>query len=511
LASKELWASSGSVRTGIKRNTLFNLGGAVIPLTVSLVTVPIYLNRIGDARYGVIAVVWVLFGYFALFDFGLGRATTYHIARLKNSSPGDTERIFWTAFFANAIFGFFGAALLLLIGPSIFREILSVPPELQAETLAALPWLALAVPVLTMTSVAFSALEGQERFLSINVVAASTTILSQLAPLAWALWRGPDLFALIAAIVLSRLAGLTVAFLACFRLLPLTRVHYPDGVRFRTLIKYGGWITITGLLAPFLTTIDQLMISASLGARFVTYYAIPYNLANQISVLPQSLSRTLFPRFSMLEQDEGRQMAVEALLALAASLTPVIVFALGILRPFLRLWLGPSLAEISAPIGSVLLLGMWANGLAFIPFALLRGQGRPDLTAKFHLLELLPYILALWFGIKLAGLQGAAWAWTARVVADLLLLFVAARVFSRRCVLLIPTAVFILLAAFVSSLDITSTLWSVGVPALMTVASLAWSFFIAPDTLKREVRKFATRIAHLSSFTKGRMTERGPQ
>lgn len=510
MASGAPLANSVSVRTSIKRNTLFNFGGALIPIITSLVTVPIYLSRIGHARYGVIAVIWVLFGYFALFDFGLGRATTYYIARLKDSSPGDTESIFWTALFANAIFGLVGATLLLLVGPVIFGSIVKVPSELQAEALAALPWLALAVPVLTTTSVAFSALEGQERFLSVNIAGTFTTILSQLAPLAYVLWRGPDLSPLIGTIVLARLAGLGVAFLACFRLLPLTKVHYPDRLRFRALFKYGGWITITSLVAPFLTTVDHFMISASLGVRFVTYYAIPYNLANQISVLPQSLSRTLFPRFSMLEQDEARDMAVEALLTLAAIVTPIIVFAVGMLRPFLRLWLGPSLAEISAPVGSVLLLGMWANGLAFIPYVLLRGQGRPDLTAKFHLLELFPYILALWFGIRLAGLQGAAWAWTARVVVDFLLLFAAARVFSRRCILLIPTAVFVLLAGFMSSLDITSTVWSAGLVGLMTLTSLAWSFFIAPDALKNEIRLFATRVAHLNRFTQKRATEQEP-
>jgi len=500
-------ANSLQVTSSIKRNTLLNFGGALIPIAISLVTVPIYLDRIGEARYGVIAVIWVLFGYFALFDLGVGRATTYHIARLKDSSPHEAEMIFWTALFVNAIFGLLGATLLLAIGPAIFGHMLKVPSELQAETLAALPWLALAVPVLTVSSVAFSSLEGQERFLSINVAATFATILSQLAPLGYALWRGPDLSALIAAMVLARLAGLVVAIVACLRLLPVTKLRCPDGARVRALLKYGGWITVTSLLAPILTTVDQLMIGAVLGVRFVTYYTIPYNLASQVSVLPQSLSRTLFPRFSMLERDEARHMAVEALLTLAAILTPIIVFAMGMLRPFLRLWLGPSLAEISAPVGRILLLGVWANGLALIPYVLLRGQGRPDLTAKFHLLELLPYILALWLGMRVAGLHGAAWAWTGRVILDFLFLFVAARVWSPRTALLLPSAVFVLLASFISSLD-TNMLWSAGLVGLMTLVSLAWSLFIAPATLNSEIRKFATTLLHFNRLAKQRVMER---
>jgi O-antigen/teichoic acid export membrane protein len=95
----------------------------------------------------------------------------------------------------------------------------------------------------------------------------------------------------------------------------------------------------------------------------------------------------------------------------------------------LALWLGADFAQHSFRVLQWLALGVLINSLAQIPFALVQGAGRPDLTAKLHLIELPCYLLALWWLISSYGVEGAAIAWTARVVLDALMLFGLARRF----------------------------------------------------------------------------------
>jgi O-antigen/teichoic acid export membrane protein len=70
---------------------------------------------------------------------------------------------------------------------------------------------------------------------------------------------------------------------------------------------------------------------------------------------------------------------------------------------------------------------MLINSLINIPFSLIQGLGRPDLTAKFHLLELPIYVGMAWFLVGKFGIQGAALAWCLRVTLDAILIFWASQ------------------------------------------------------------------------------------
>ena len=72
------------------------------------------------------------------------------------------------------------------------------------------------------------------------------------------------------------------------------------------------------------------------------------------------------------------------------------------------MWLGADFARQSTRVMQWLALGVLLNGLAQVPSALMQGVGRPDLTAKLHLVELPPYLLAAWHLIGRRDRRGGA-------------------------------------------------------------------------------------------------------
>jgi O-antigen/teichoic acid export membrane protein len=107
-------------------------------------------------------------------------------------------------------------------------------------------------------------------------------------------------------------------------------------------------------------------------------------------------------------------------------LFPLVLGVILLAPELLRIWVGPEFAKNSSAVTRVLAVGVLINGVAHIPFVLVQGAGRPDLTGKLHLVELPLYVGLLWWLTAAYGLLGAAMAWTGRVTVDAVVLFAAA-------------------------------------------------------------------------------------
>ena len=73
------------------------------------------------------------------------------------------------------------------------------------------------------------------------------------------------------------------------------------------------------------------------------------------------------------------------------------------------------------------MFGYWANAFAVVPYSWMQGTGRPDLVTKVLLVQIPPYLLLLYAGMKGFGLIGCAAVFAFRCSADFVMMWWAAR------------------------------------------------------------------------------------
>ena len=475
------------------RSTLYNLLGAAVPLLVSIVTVPRYLHVIGVDRYGVLSIAWLLLGYFGLFDLGLGRATSFRIAALRDASPQARADTFVAALSVNAVVGCAGGAALWAAAYVFFRYMFKVDNALRPEIIASVPYLAASLPVATLTGVVTGALQGREKFFATNAVSIISTPFLQLLPLLTAIMTGPNLPLQIASALLVRIVTFLALAILCHLEIGKGQARRLARGEVPLLMKYGGWVTLTSIFGPVLVLADRFAIGAVLGAAAVATYTVAYQLVKQTAMLPSALTNALFPRLSAASPTQRSQLGEKATRALSSLMTLPVLFGIFLVDPFLRAWIGPALAEQASPVSRALLVGFWANAFALVPFSTLQAAGRPDLVTKVLIGEIPPHLISLFPAMRWFGALGAAWAVTARFIADYVLLaFVADRNFRGWRVLAINFVILCLAIWQTSIWKFDEPVWWVAA-SILTFAALVAAWLAAPGELRELLDRITRR------------------
>jgi O-antigen/teichoic acid export membrane protein len=476
----------------IRRHTFYNLVGQMAPLVVALATIPVFLQLIGEARYGVLVLVWLLVGYLGLFDLGLGPATAQRMAREGAGAEHRQRRadLFWTAVALSLGVGIVGALVAWPVAAHLFGGGLSIEASMRSEVLSALPWIALTVPVTTVCAALGGALQARHQFLELNIVNALGQIGAQVLPLLVAQQLGSNLSGLVLAVFAARLATMLALLVLCVRGVVDGLAPRWSMVAAADLLRFGGWVTVTAVVGPLMVVLDRFVIGALFGAKAVGQYTIPFQLAERVTVLSSALNAALLPRLAADAPQRGSQaLGQEALRALAVVLSPIIAACVLLVEPFLAWWLSAEFAAAAAPAARLLFVGFWINSLALVPFTELQARGRPDLVAKCHAAELLPYLLVLYAALAAFGLPGAAAAFGLRAAVDFVLLSHLAGRLGGALRLLWPPALMLaaaLLPGGWAQLSLAGQ-WLVGLVAFS--GTVMWSIGSAPPSLRALVSR----------------------
>ncbi|WP_026632563.1 flippase [Dyadobacter alkalitolerans] len=409
----------------LAQSVLWNLLGSGLPLAISIFTIPKLISGFGDDRFGLLTLIWAVIGYFSIFDFGMGRALTKLVSeKLGGPQAKELPDLIKTSLIIISLLGVL-AAVILLSTSSLITNTLKVSENLRIESINAIRVLALSVPLVVLQAALIGLLEAHRAFKEINIIRLFLGILNFVSPLVALYWSN-DLMLATILLAISRLISVAFYTFICYQINALTLGTFRIEL-LSSLFKYGAWLTASNIISPLMLQLDRFIIGSLISVSAIAYYTVPVDMVNKLGVAPVALISVMFPIFSNIwgtQQNQGKAIFESVCKIMLLGMIPMSVTLILFAQEAFDIWLGQKFADTSRLIFQCLVVGFFVNSVARLPHALLQSTGHPNITAKLHIIELPIYVALLFTLLHYFGVMGAAVAWTARMVVDLVLLFI---------------------------------------------------------------------------------------
>jgi len=434
-------------------NVAWNLFGLATPLLLAVAAIPVLLHAIGEEKFGFFMLAWGLVGFSNVLDLGIGRATTYELARLKSAPKTETatgpsiaplsllataERLSWG-------FGLAGTLVIIALVQTGLYRLLTYTPALEQDIVRCGWILAFTLPFQVTTALYRGVGEAYGHYRGISIIRVAMGAANLALPAALS-FVTHDLVAIVSTLLLSRVLSLVAYRMLAFRQIAPDRASVSASVSglgpgpgpgpsqgafhwdtARSLFTFGLWHTVSSVLNPLMAQSDRFMIGSLITVAAVSAYAVPYEVTTKVLIIPAAVTTVLFPSLTAgLIGEEAKALrmfwrwlgATSAVMA-AAALTFYVLAAW-----LLGLWLGAALPQDAVPVARVIALGLIPYTVGTLMVSLLHAYKRPDITAKAHLMQAPVYIACSYWGIAHYGVIGAAYVWSSRMAVDALMLLV---------------------------------------------------------------------------------------
>jgi O-antigen/teichoic acid export membrane protein len=322
-------------------NTLIIWGTTVLQVLPPLILVPFLVRSLGDSGYGQYALIWSLLVAIEQLEISLqSGGIKYGAAFLAQDRIGDLNRVLSST-------SVFSMALGTLAGLAVIATALvgySHTPEMKISLVIVGAMMFIRVP--TTPYLGIIRTKQLHYIVSLSSIAAQYSGL--LLVVLWFKLAHPSVEALIAisagTILVSRLALVPVAY----RLVPglENRPRFFDWEIFRYILAFGAVTVFAALCLIVNSTGMRWMAGLLVSTSFVAHLAIFLMPGNMVSQVVQAMTVTVMPAASAYQATDNTEMLQELLLKttryIVVLVAAVIVAAILIVRPVLRLWVGPA-------------------------------------------------------------------------------------------------------------------------------------------------------------------------
>jgi O-antigen/teichoic acid export membrane protein len=405
-------------QTSIRLNLSSNLISKIIIAAVSLACVPVYFRVLGVTGYGVIGI-WITLETLAnILDLGLSPTMTRELAttvRLAEEAQNvrdlvrTMEVVYWTL-------GLLIGAIIVLGAPLIANHWLQSSQLPAGELQRYVQFMGVLILFRWPISFYSSGLIGLERQVLLSWMGSLVSLLRSLGAVFVLLFISRTLVAFLmwqiaintvnTAIVEGLLWwSLPAGGPAKFRAKLLTRVW-----------KFAGGITANTLVSMLLNDLDKLVVSGLVSLENFGYYTLGTRMAGALYMAAGSVFSAVYPAFVRLAAAENEAKLAElyhqASQAMSLLIFPAAITGALFAKPLIFAWTGNELiADSTAPIASLLIIGTAFHCILFIPYAAQLAYGWTSLAFWTNLTYVpITTVLLVVLTRRLGG-EGAALVW----------------------------------------------------------------------------------------------------
>ena len=297
------------------KNSIFNFMGAATPALANLVAVPVLVNNLGKADYGLLTLVLALVGYFSLLDISATQGSTRFIAEYDSlGQPKQANEVISFGLIIYLAIGVLGMALIYGTAPLLIKSIFEIPAASSVTALATLKLAAVAFLFSQLQAYLVSIPQAMQRY---GISAAAEAFFGSSAPL---LSMGVVILdGGIEDVVAARLGlsviNVGVLLVIVLRLRPDFKLAKAGKSIRQRLLSFSAFSYLSNIAAVSYAHADRMILGILLSLSDITLYSMPTTLVNRLFGMTYRLGSVIYPAASELAAARDRQRCAPCLSA----------------------------------------------------------------------------------------------------------------------------------------------------------------------------------------------------
>jgi O-antigen/teichoic acid export membrane protein len=390
-------------RKKLLNNSMAGIGQLIITSTLALLSIPVFINKLGIEQYGVFAVLSVVGSLNTFVNLGLNQALIVFISKQGKTKESNYDIVVTFLFLLLIVICLI--ILTMIFTKQIITGIFSIPDQYYFESKHLLVYLVIANSLLLLGNTFTAIIDSQQKIYLTNLSQALYRILYW-GGLIFIVSIGGNLSDTGKPIILS--ASVWFLLVLSFALKTYGKISL-KGFRgnifphVKKQINYGGKIYLSGLAGFTFEPLSILLTSSFLGISSVAVFDIAIRLKSQLFAI---VSKALYPLFPYIASSVGNITLNKKIFAVSRIIQiitiPISIVIIFTFPFFLDLWLGDKLNDNIMVFSIVMSVSVMLFSSSVLPiYQFLLAKNLPEKTILIQIVQSLVNVVVFFSVYKI--------------------------------------------------------------------------------------------------------------